>query len=201
MNFNKKVFIAFNLLFLSGCSMFTPIKTDSETNFRLNAAPQVAVKKTRPLTLLVSEPESSPVFNSRQMAYSNRPYQIAYFAKNHWAESPAKMLQQLIVQSIQNTHYYKAILTPPSVGQFDYVLSTQLLEFQQDFTHNPSVVHISLRTQLIQTSTYRVLAAKQFSVTQPTKCNTPYSGVVAANIATARLLKQVTEFAVQSRDR
>ena len=34
-----------------------------------------------------------------QMAYSTEAYQIAYFAKNEWAETPSQMIQPLIVKT------------------------------------------------------------------------------------------------------
>ena len=83
-------------------------------------------KYMRPKILLISVPETIPVYNTTEMAYMIKPYQIAYFSLNQWAETPAEMLQPLLVQTLQNTHHFKAIVTPPYSGHFDYVLNTQI---------------------------------------------------------------------------
>lgn len=176
---------------LSGC--ISPVNTNY-TRYQLTASPHVCVKRTHNATLLVLKPETNTIYSTTQMAYTKQPYEIAYFAKNRWADTPANMLQQLMIQSLQSTHYYRAIITPTYTAHFDYVLSTQLVELKQDFTQHPSIVRIKLRAQLIQASTSRVLRAKQFSVTAPAPQDSPAGGVMAANRAVDQLLKELNAF-------
>lgn len=181
------------VLVLSGCSLFSPVKNE-QTRYQLSSVPGVRIKHTRNVTLLVLKPETTPLYHSTQMVYKKQPYQVAYFAKNRWADTPVNMLQQLMVQTLQNTHYFHAIVTPPFTAQYDYVLSTQLIELQQDFTRQPSVVRIKLRAQLIQANTSRVIRAKEFSAVAYAPQNSPQGGVIAANRAVEQVLKQVSAF-------
>jgi cholesterol transport system auxiliary component len=154
--------------------------------------------RTHKLTLLVVPPEVDAAYRSSEMAYSLQPYQIAYYSKNRWAETPAQMLHPLIIQTLQNTHYFHAVVSPSYIGRYDYLLKTQLMELQQDFTQHPAVYRIVLRAQMSSAATARVLAVKQFNVEVPVANNTPYSGVKAANRATVKLLRQLAAFSLNS---
>ena len=183
---------------LSGCSVFAPVKTEQANTYVLNALPQPIIKKpTHPITILVMVPEASAIFDTTQMAYSTQIYKISYFAKHAWANTPAQMLQYLLMQSLQNTHYFYAVGTPSTMGQFDYVLSTQLIQFYQRFAVSTSDIVLVLKAQITRASSNRVIASKQFSVIEHAPENTPYGGVIAANRATANLLSQVTKFCSQ----
>ncbi len=183
-------------LTLSGC--FSSVKMEPPTTYLLTELPEKVVNSHQhSINVLVAPPETVAVYNTTEMAYSLRPYQIAYFGKNRWAETPSQMLQPLIVQTLQNTHHFHAVVTPPIAGHYDYILRTQLFEFTQDFTHNPAMMRIILRAQFINATSNRVVATKLISVEEPLLTNTPYSGVYAANRATVRLLKQLASMSVR----
>lgn len=189
--------LTLSLFLLSSCTLFSPIKTEPVTTYVLNTVPQSVPKKaTRRIALLVTPTESNAIYNTPEMAYTTRPYQIAYFAKNRWAETPARMLQPLIVQALQNTHYFRIVSGTASIGRYHFILNTQLIQLQQTFFSHLSFVRLTLRAQLINASNGQVLATKQFSV-EEFASRTPYGGVKAANRATAKVLKQLAGFCLQ----
>jgi len=195
----KKSGLLVSLLLLVSCSVFSPIKTQPEARYELKSIPPVAVaKRAHASTLMVMNPETNPPFNTTQMAYTNQPYQISYFAKSRWAATPAEMLQTVIVQTLQNTHYFHAVIQPPSNSQYSYALSTQVITLIQDFSSNPSRVRLTLEAQLTRTGTGRIIASKRFSIVEPSPQNSPYGGVIAANRASARMLNELTEFCRRS---
>jgi len=182
---------------LMGCSMFSPVQRESQTTYVLNApvSPVTPFAK-QATTIQVFMPEASPRYNSTNMAYTSAPYQLAYFSKNRWTETPAEMMQPLMVQSLQNTHFFKTVGNGSALGHYDYILTTQLLEFQQYFNKSGSFFRITLRAQILRTMNNQVIATKTFSVTKEAPTPTPYGGVVAANQATAEILYQLTEFTI-----
>ena len=195
----NKIFIIMTILLLTSCSVFSPVKTETVNSYELKKIPAVSTKKTpHRVTLIVTPTEASPIYDTTQMAYTSQTYEVSYFSKNHWAASPAEMLQNLIIQTLENTHYFHAISTPTSTGHYDYILNTQLLQLEQDFSQNPSVERLKVRAQLIRAGTSNIIATKEFSVAIPAPQNTPYSGVVAANQATAHMLKELSEFCLRS---
>lgn len=193
----RVMMLLFPIIVLSGCSVFSPVQTGPVTKYALDTTPQSIVRKSsNRMTLLVTQPESNPIYNTADMAYTTRSHQVSYFAKNSWVDKPGKMLQPLITQTLQNTGYFHAIVTPPFSGQYDFSLNTQLVELEQDFFGGRSVVNLIVRAQLVKKSNGHVIAAKQFAVSEPAPQNNPYGGVVAANRATARLLQQLAAFCV-----
>ncbi len=185
------------IIFLASCSL-SPIKVEPSTNYVLNTVPSVPIKKNRRrVTLLVTQVQTDPLNNTTDMAYSVRSYEVAYFAKSRWGEPPAEMLQPLIVQTLQNTQHFYAVSSSPALGHADFVLNTQLLELRQVFYANSSVVRLKLRAQIINSVSNRVVATRQFFVVETAPQNTPYGGVVAANRATANMLRQLAGFCLQ----
>lgn len=180
---------------LTACSLLSPVKVDTPNKYVLDQVPHnVVQKKSRYGTLLVMTPETRQVYNTTQMAYMTKPFQIGYFSQNEWGETPAQMLQPLIVETLQKSHLFRAIVTPPYVGSYDYSLYTDILEIVQDYTSRPAVSLITIRAVLNRNSTNQVIATAQFSEAVPIHPQSPYNGVLAANQANAKILAQIAAF-------
>ena len=188
------------LAFFSGCTLFSPVNVDTKKNVLNNIPLDLRSESTRPATLLVLEPETMPAYATTQMAYSTQAYQIAYFTKNDWAETPSQMIRPLIVQTLRNTHYFSAVLAPPDFGRHTFVLRSEILELKQDFTSEPPMLQLAMRISLSREATNQVVATKELSVSQPMSERNPYAGVVAANEALAKLLRELAEFVVEKAD-
>lgn len=183
---------------LSGCSLFSPVNLDM-TEYQINARAELFGKSSHSRrTLMVTPTEANAIYDTTDMAYTTKAYKIAYFSKNRWAATPPEMITPLIVDALQQTRHYKAVSPATSTGAYDYVLNTQLIELRQVFYHQlPSEVHVKLRAEIIRSGTNRVIAAKEFVVVETAQQNTPYSGVVAANKAVAKLLGDLARFCVE----
>jgi cholesterol transport system auxiliary component len=134
------------------------------------------------------------------MAYSTQAYQIAYFTKNEWAETPSQMMQPLIVQTLRNTHYFSEVLSPPYFGRHTFGLRIEILELKQDFTSEPATLQLTMRISLSRDATNQVIATKELSASQPMADRNPYAGVVAANEAMPKLLRELAKFVVEKAD-
>jgi cholesterol transport system auxiliary component len=198
MRCNKVLLILGASTLLMACSAFSPVKVEPTNTYVLSQTPTPAIKKTsRQMTVLVNYPQSSAVYNTTQMAYSTLPYEISYFSKNQWADTPSQMLQPLIAKTLQNTHYFRQVVTPGMLGRYDYILNTQLLQMQQVFFNHSSQMRMGLKAQIVNATSGQIIATKEFSVVEPA-APTPYGGVVAANRGVAKLLTQLVQFMEQS---
>lgn len=197
----KNILISIITIFLASCSLFSPVKTTPTKTYVLNALPQHITKKPQHrnrITLLVTQPQTQPLYNTTGMVYSIHPYQVAYFSYNRWAETPPQMLHPLIIQALQATRFFHAVNSPTVASRYDYTLNTQLLELKQVFYAGTSEVHFTLRAQLVRFATNQVIKSKQFSVVIPAMQKTPFGGVIAANRATAIVLQELTQFCLQT---
>lgn len=193
----RQLFIIFIFTLLTGCSIFSPVKTDY-TTYVINTMPDVVRKSSRShKTLYVSPVTAEPLFATDEMAYTASPYQVEYFAKNRWAEDPAKMLQPLVVRTLQKTHHFHAVTFTSGPIRYDYILNVHLLKLIQVFRANSSYEVATIYAEIVNAKTGRIIAAKEITTEQTAYCRTPFSGVIAANKAVAITLQKLARFCLK----
>lgn len=178
---------------LAGC--FSTINTEPN-NYTLSSVPSVITKKRSSDVLLINLPQTNSAYDTVQMAYMKNQYQLSYFAKNCWASPPSQMLLPLMVQTLQNTHAFRAVVPQSVAGHVDLVLDTQLVQLQQEFFDKTSQIHLVMRAQLINVNTQHIVATKEFNIIETAMANNPYAGAVAANHAVNKFLQQLAIFCV-----
>jgi cholesterol transport system auxiliary component len=196
----KAIPVALCVSMIWGCSLFSPVKMETQKSVINRIPVELPNGTTRPISLSVSIPETRPIYDSTQMAYSTQPYQIAYFSRNEWGETPSQMFQPLIVRTIQNTRHFSAVQSQPHFGRHTYALRTEILELKQDFTSNPAALELTMRFQLSREATNEVVATKEVSVREPMGEKTPNGGVIAANDAAEKALTALARFVVEKAD-
>lgn len=145
-------------------------------------------------SLLVSPVLAAPGFDTSDMAYLRHPHEIEYFARHHWVDAPARMLDRLLVRAAAQSALFHDVVEPGSGARVDLRLESKLQHLQQVCWREPSQLQLALRVTLIDVASGRVVASRNLSVDEPLAEQTPYAGVEAANRAVARLLTVVQDF-------
>ena len=184
----------FGVLLLGGCTVFQPAKSNHMSTYSIELQFETAVTGTSDQTLLVTTPGARPGHDSRRMVYTKRPHELEFFTQNQWVESPARMLAPLLVQALEHSAKYRAVVTSRSAATADLQLDTEIIRLQHDFTTRPSQVHLTVRAQLTSLQGKRVLASREFNITEASSSEDPYGGVLATNRAVKILLQQITDF-------
>ena len=183
-------------IFLHGCGAWPSRSEETMHTFVLNA--EIPTKSRpggiRTGTLLVNLPRAQSGFNTQRMAYVQRDQELNYFAWNQWAETPAHMLLPLLVNALEQTNQWEAVAQMPTPVRGDFQLISENLLLQHEFMQEPSRVRIHVRLQLIRLKNFQVRGTREFTILEPAKSDDPYGGVQAANVATARLLKEISEW-------
>jgi cholesterol transport system auxiliary component len=182
-------------LALAACATVTPGLGDgrSQTHVLGGAVPAGVTSGTGPV-LLVAPPGVRPGLDSTRMAYVERAYELGYFGRNQWADTPARMLSPLLVRSLEGSGSFRAVVASPSPALAGLRLETELLALQQEFLTRPSVGRLALRAQLVDLPGRQVIATGVFEAAEPAPSDDPYGGVVALNRALERVLAELTEF-------
>jgi cholesterol transport system auxiliary component len=128
------------------------------------------------------------------MVYTKRQHEIDFFAQNKWVDTPARMLAPLLLKALESSAKYRAVVTSRSSVTADIRLDTEIIRLQQEFFTQPSQLRMSVRAQLIDIQGKRVLASREFDVTEAAAGDDPYGGVLAANRAVKTILLQIAEF-------
>lgn len=175
----------------------TAIKPSVTNQYTLNSFSNQSFKRpSAPLSILVNKPEAVAGYETEQMLYMSKPYELGIYAHNAWIDPPADMLFPLIVQSLQSSGYFFAVASTPSSETTDYRLDTQLIELQQNFLHKPSVLEFAAKVVLTKVSTNHIIASRVIKKRILCSQNSPYGGVIAANQATRQFTFELTHFVI-----
>lgn len=187
--------LAVLVLTAAGCATVAPGLTDGGLQTHVLTAPAGAT--ARPASgpvLLVAPPIARAGFDSRRMAYVQRPFELSYFARNEWADTPARMLHPLLVQVLEAQGAFRAVLAGPNAAAADLRLDTEVLALQQEFLTEPSVTRVALRAQVVDLASREVLATQVFEAIEPAASADPYGGVVGLNRALHVVLGRLAAF-------
>ncbi len=198
-----RLFATFALVLLgSGCSPFPKQgPTPSPQSYLLQWSDQAAVPHaggTACGSIGVSPPRPAPGFGSVHMAYSETPYRVDYYAYHQWADTPAQMVEPLLVRALEQSGRFRAVVKQEVGADADLWLASDDLRLLQRFEDDRSAVELDLRVVLLDASARHVLAQRRFEIREPAEATTPYAGVRAANRAMERLLEQLTGFIEQA---
>jgi cholesterol transport system auxiliary component len=189
-------------LLLSACSLL-PAPDNERVVETYTLSPSIEQKAgahgaTGSEVLALSKPAAAPGYDSTDMVYLVRPYQLQRFAGSRWVRPPAEMLAPLLMQQLAADGYYRALVPAALASVADQRLDVTLLTLQQEFFDTSSRVRVSLQVQLVDLRRRRVLATETFTEQEPAPDNDPYGGVVAANRAIGRILTRVAAFCRES---
>ena len=182
---------------LAGCA-FAPAADPPVTIAVLDQLPaDVPRRSPSPTTLVVFPPEARPAIDTLQMAYTVQPHALAYFARHRWAERPPQMLQPLLLRTMEASGAFAAVVGPPLAGGNTLSLRTEITQLVQDFTSEPPVLLFSLRVRLSDDRAQRVLGTRELVLREPLQQKSPEAGVLAANAALARALRETAQFVLE----
>lgn len=193
----RVILVALGIASVAGCALLSPSHTEGTTAVLDKLPAEIPRREPGPVTLLVFPPEARPPYDTTQMAYSIRSYEVAYFRDHQWAATPSRMLQPLLVRTLESTGHFKAVVSPPSADRHSYSLRTEIVELVQDFAAEPAMLRLSLRLRLSDDATGRLVATDEISVRELMRQRTAYAGVVAANDAIARALRELASFVLE----
>lgn len=192
----RNVFLLLAGSALTACS---PVKLPETNQYQLSSfSTKRLASHPSHATLLMTTPEAVAGYQTSEMLYIKKPYQLESFSKNAWVEPPASMLYPLLVQSIQRSGYFSAVSSSPYAQGSDYRLDTQLLHLEQNFLKKPSVLEFSVKVVLTRVTDNKIISSGIITESIPCPSDTPYGGVIAANKASLLITEAVTRFAVMS---
>jgi len=191
------IWLTICLFLISSCSVFSPVKVPNQKQFMLSELPIVdSAPVLHGKVLVVTSPIIFSPFATRGIAYISQKQQISYFSKSVWAAAPADMLQLLIIQSLQKTNHFNAVIKPHFVNQYDFVLHTWVTELDEDLTGIKPVFKITIQAVLFDRAKQKVVGIKDFHAESVLNDSSIYSAIISANQAMAIVLKQLSNFCI-----
>lgn len=193
---------ALALVLVSGCEALRPTVATHPTFFSLADAQKspknVARAPATALTLVVSPPHAAAGFDSQHIMYVRQASQLEYYAHNEWVDTPARMLAPLIVAAVEQSGAFRAVVQTPSIAAGDLRLDAEVIRLQHEFLSTPSRVRFTLRAYLVDSTTRRVLASREFEAVAAAPSEDPYGGVMAAHEAVRSVLEELAAFCAET---
>jgi cholesterol transport system auxiliary component len=190
------------LLFASSCVLGLSENNAARTYF---LSPNVSWPKppndhqhVETVVLLISPPKAQAGFDTAQMIYLLRPYEIKYYAFSQWADTPAHLLQRILIENFDKAGLWSAVLSAPSLLPAQYRLDTDNLILEQQFFSAPSRIRFALRAQIVDLKKPVIIASRRFELFETAPSDDPYGGVQAANRAVEKLVTQIAEWLAEN---
>lgn len=204
----RRAAFALAMTLLGGCSALLPPPPPPDNIYLLEAGmapspPSSSIQNARPappkrdLVLAVGMPRARAGFDTAQMVWVRQAHGLEVYSRNRWADTPARMLAPLLVQTLERSGAFHAVVPTPSAVSAALRLDTEIIRLQQDFSVHPSRVQFTLGAQLIDIGTRRVIASAEFDETENAATEDAYGGVRAANLALERLLVRLAAFCAE----
>jgi len=192
--------VAAVLWLASGCALLTPPEPVAIDQYVLEYESTGKSPLQDAPVLVVTIPRAHGGYDTPRMAYMQQAYGLRYYTLSRWADTPARMLAPLLAEAVQETGRFQAVYAVPGSIAADLRLDTELVQLHQDFTRQPSAVHLAMRAQLVDVRKGRVIATRQFDVVESADTDDAYGGVLAANRAVGQLLSGLAQFCVAGVD-
>jgi len=187
-------------LALGGCSALGPSVTAPPSFYVLERPASVAPAATPASapTLIINPTHATAGFDSARIIYVREAHRLDYFARSEWVDPPARMLTPLLVAAIEGAGVFRAVVATPSAAAADLRLDTEIIRLQHEFVSQPSRVRFTLRADLVDDKTRRVVARHEFDASVAAASDDAYGGVVAANRAVQTTLRELAAFVAET---
>jgi cholesterol transport system auxiliary component len=184
---------------LAGCSTFAPAppslyvlqpKTTYDTNL-----------PTANYQLVVTVPDSPQSLDSARIALARSPTTIDYFASSAWTDRAPVMVQDLLVESFENTKKIVSVGRDTSGLRADYVLVTDLRDFEARYyqgTDRPPQVRVRLTAKLIKMPEREIIGGLDAIKVSDAERNDIDSIVGAFGEATGNAMKMIVQWTLRT---
>jgi len=135
-------------------------------------------------------PRAAAGYNTARMAYIEDPNRLDFYAYSQWVDTPAYMLQPLLVDALRESGRFRTVVKSPSPVRTRFRLITDDLTVVQQIDGNRNLVRIGLRLQLLDAKEGKLIIDEPMVAERSTEAN-PRAGAAMANLIARDLLASV----------
>ena len=149
--------------------------------------------------LVVEEPSTARGIDTDRIAIAPSALEVKYLGGARWADRAPRMVQQLLIQSFENTKKIVSV-GRQSIGlRSDFVLKVELREFQAEKTpEGGTVVRVRLNLKLVRPALGQIIASQSFESVKPAASENVPDIVQAFDDAVGAVLKRSVTWTLSS---
>ncbi len=124
--------------------------------------------------LIIELPVAAAGLDTSRIALQRTPYTLEYYARAAWTDNAPAMVQTLIIESFESTGSILAVGREAIGLRPDYILKTDLREFQAIYFDSDSpapTILVRMNAKLVQMPERRIVASFTFSQQVPAASN------------------------------
>lgn len=189
-----------SVLIVSGCAALELATREPPKLYQLT--PKSTFSEDLPESqakLTVETPTATAGLNTARIALRPTPTTLEYYARSSWIDVLPVMVQNLLIESLDNTGQLD-VLGREVVGvRADYALITHVREFQAEYEQpdQPPTVHVRLQSRLVRLPRRTSLAATSAEQTLEAEGTSVEAVVRAFDQAFGAVAKEISEWAVK----
>jgi cholesterol transport system auxiliary component len=129
--------------------------------------------------LVVAEPAAERDIDTTRIALTRTPNVIEYFADGNWSDTAPRMVQAKLIEAFESTSAIVAVGRDAAGLRADYILQSDLRDFEADYTNGAASAHVRLIAKLVQ------MPDRRITRTVGAEASAPAAGKDLAAIVTA----------------
>jgi cholesterol transport system auxiliary component len=150
--------------------------------------------------LVVELPNAATSLDTPRIALQRTPFTLEYYANSAWTDNSPIMVQTLLIESFESTRAITAVGREGLGLRPDFVLRTDLREFEaiyEDGSPNP-VIWVRINAQVVQMPDRRIISSATFERRDAAQ-GTKLPDIIAAfDEALGHVLKKVVVFTLET---
>lgn len=146
--------------------------------------------------LVVQEPYASRVINNDQIAVRRGGFKFAYYKGVRWSDRSARMIQNRMVESFENSSKITAVGRQAIGLRSDYELLSELREFQAELPNGEEAPEVWVRIsfKIVRHPSTQIIASKTFERRVKAKDGEITSVVTAFDDALGAVMKRAVQW-------
>ena len=149
--------------------------------------------------LVVEEPSTAKGIDTDRIAIAPSSLEVKYLSGSRWADRAPRMVQQLLIQSFENSKKIVSVGRQSMGLRSDFVLKTELREFQAEKTaEGGTVVRVRLNLKLVRPALGQIVASQSFESVKPANSENVPDIVQAFDDAVGAVLKRSVSWTIKA---
>ncbi len=152
-----------------------------------------------PWQLVVETPLADAGIDTTRIALQRTPTLLEYYARATWSDRAPVMVQTLIIESFENSGGIVAVGRDLVALRADFVLKTELREFQAEYFDEPSPhVHVAIAARLVQLPRRAIIGSQSFESVIPATVDDLDAVVAAFDEALGKVLRRMVIWTLET---
>ncbi len=111
------------------------------------------------LDVVVAEPSAAPGLLTERIAVLHPDRRLEYYARARWGSTAARVMQSVVVGSLQNQFTFRSVTAAPAGTAANYIIDFELRDFQAEYAGKDAIpqVRVTVVANVIRVADRRLV--------------------------------------------